>query len=160
MQSNRGMFLEKIINNTIDYFWSCNIAFIEKKSLPISFYSVKTINNKKVLSNSYISKKSTVDYIGMYKGKFICFEAKSTNDKFLEKQNFQKHQLDYLDLIDKNNGISFVIVYFSLYNVFLKVNIQLLLNEFNNCSRIPYEKLKKNSKLLILEFPGYINFLN
>ncbi|MEA4134317.1 Holliday junction resolvase RecU [Mycoplasma sp. 2045] len=156
---NRGMFLEKIINNTIAYLWQENIAFIEKKSTPLDIKNIQSKTKNNVLG-SFRIKKSTVDYIGMYNGQFICFEAKSTNNNSLTKKLFKKHQIEYLNLIHSNKGISFAIVYFSLYDEFYKITVPELLQYFKNKSSVKYEEIKRNSKKLFLEFPGYLTFLN
>ncbi|MFV8401056.1 Holliday junction resolvase RecU [Mycoplasma sp. 2634B] len=155
---NRGMFLETIINQTLAYYWKEEIAFIEKKATPIE---VKTLAHRERnnYQGSFNLKKSTVDYIGMYNGRFICFEAKSTNENRLDLNNFQQHQLNYLNLIDQHNGIAFVIVYFSLYNEFYLVQITYILHCYEVQKSIPYIELKKNSRRLDLEFPGHLNIL-
>ncbi|WP_208664880.1 Holliday junction resolvase RecU, partial [Mycoplasma nasistruthionis] len=112
-QKNKGMFLEKILNRTIRVLWENEIAFIEKKSIPISIISFNKTTDNQVISK-FKHHKSTVDYIGMYKSKFICFEAKTTNLDNLPMSNFKEHQIDYLNLIHNNGGIAFVVVYFSL----------------------------------------------
>ncbi|MFV8473965.1 Holliday junction resolvase RecU [Mycoplasma sp. Z407A] len=156
---NRGMFLETIINQTLSYYWNNNIAYIEKKATPMELKALARSNRNK-FRGTFSLKKSTVDYIGMYQGRFICFEAKSTNENRLDLSNFQTHQLDYLKLIDTHKGIAFVIVYFSLYNEFYLVNIPYVLEQYQMHKSIPYEEIKKNSRKLILEFPGYLNILN
>ncbi|AMD81000.1 Holliday junction-specific endonuclease [Mycoplasmopsis canis PG 14] len=158
MIKNRGMFLEKIINKTISYFWTNNYAFIEKKTLDISFNKVIHQKNHLIINKGYISKKSTVDYIGMFNGAFVCFEAKSCNENRFDLSNIKEHQIQYLNLINKNGGTAFVVLFFSTNNTFFKLNLQFL----NSCiskgfKSISYEEIKKNSKQLFLEFPGILN---
>ncbi|WP_029513327.1 Holliday junction resolvase RecU [Mycoplasmopsis primatum] len=158
MYKNRGMFLETIINQTINYYANNNIAFIEKKNLPIKFSQL--INKKQKISayDAYVYKKSTVDYIGCYKGKFVAFEAKSTNENFLPKLNIQYHQKEYLQAIMNNGGLAFFIIFFSLYDEFYVVNYQDFLTiEAKNMYR--YEWIKKIGKAIPLTFPGIIDFL-
>ncbi|MDE5553456.1 MAG: Holliday junction resolvase RecU, partial [Malacoplasma sp.] len=61
--ANRGMYLEELINKTIEYYSSNEIAFFEKRFLPIK------ILNK--LDDNFIRgkllKKSYVDYCGVYR---------------------------------------------------------------------------------------------
>ncbi|WLP85340.1 Holliday junction resolvase RecU [Mycoplasma seminis] len=156
---NRGMFLESVINQSIKYYWENNIAFIEKKAVPTSFSDLKNISHNKFKA-SITLLKSTVDYIGMYQGKFVAFEAKSTNEKSLDLSNFRLHQLQYLSLINSQGGIAFVIVYFSLYNEFYKISVDFLNQEFKSKKSISYEKIKKNSSFLNLEFPGLLTIFS
>ncbi|MHA3785913.1 Holliday junction resolvase RecU [Mycoplasma sp. HF14] len=155
---NRGMFLETIINQTLTYYWKEQIAFIEKKATPIEIKQLAQRSRTKY-SGVISLRKSTVDYVGMYQGKFICFEAKSTNEPRLDASNFQEHQLNYLHLISQNGGIAFVIVYFSLFNEFYLVESEYLISEFQYAKSIPINEIKKNSRKLDLEFPGYLNIL-
>ncbi|WP_342273688.1 Holliday junction resolvase RecU [Spiroplasma endosymbiont of Acasis viretata] len=62
--------------------------------------------------------KSNVDYNGVYHGKYLCFEAKSTKSLTLPWNNFKKYQLEYLENAFYLNAISFVIIYFSQHNAF------------------------------------------
>ncbi len=157
---NRGMFLETIINKSISFFWENNLAFIEKKGLPITFASVKKQNNKFILENSIISRKNTVDYIGMLNGKFICFEAKTSNeDKFILK-NIKQHQLEYLILMQSHGAIAFFVFYFSKQNEFYKVDPMYIDSELKkNKKSLHFEELKENSIKIELNFPGVLNLL-
>ncbi|WAM07255.1 Holliday junction resolvase RecU [Mycoplasmopsis cynos] len=53
------------------------------------------------MQNGYLSKKSTVDYIGMFRGSFVCFEAKSCNTNKFDLKNIKKHQIEYLAINGK-----------------------------------------------------------
>ncbi|CRH45622.1 Holliday junction resolvase recU [Chlamydia trachomatis] len=88
---NRGMLLETIINQTNEFYFKNDICLIHKKNL----------------DQAVISSKSSVDYYGIYKGKFIAFEAKSTELSILPLKNIKNHQIEYLNLIQKNGGIAF-----------------------------------------------------
>ncbi|MBD5445928.1 MAG: Holliday junction resolvase RecU [Mycoplasma sp.] len=106
--ANRGMYLEELINKTIEYYSSNEIAFFEKRFLPIK------ILNK--LDDNFIRgkllKKSYVDYCGVYKGKYISFEAKQTNNDFFLLSQIKEHQIKHIIKINSFGGISFVIVHF------------------------------------------------
>lgn len=158
MYKNKGMLLESIINNTIKHYWNKKVAFIEKKSLNIQFNKVRK-NDYGFLNidNGVISSKSTVDYTGCYQGKFIAFEAKSTNEIKLNSGNIKIHQLDYLKKIHDNGGYSFFIIYFSLYDEFFLVYIEDYLNR--NKKSLYYEEAKIIGKKIDLEYPGYLDFL-
>nr|WP_318034171.1 Holliday junction resolvase RecU [Mycoplasmopsis bovis] len=111
-----------------------------------------------LLFNAFVYKRSTVDYIGCYKGRFIAFEAKSTNESFLASGNIKEHQKNYLKEIDKNGGIAFLIVFFGLYDEFyLLMYSDFMKIESKNQYR--YEWIKKIGKRIPLTFPGIIDFL-
>ncbi|QKT05312.1 Holliday junction resolvase RecU [Mycoplasma sp. OR1901] len=156
------MFLENVINKTISWLWQNNIAYIEKKSLNIVFKGVEKTSKNNNLIGAKVAKKSTVDYIGCYNGKFICFEAKSVNIDRFSLDNIKQHQFDYLRLIDRNGGISFLILFFSQYNEFYYLDIDFLSSVYKNkeIKSVTYEEVKKNSRELTLEFPGILNILS
>ncbi|WP_120161599.1 Holliday junction resolvase RecU [Mycoplasmopsis bovirhinis] len=158
MIKNRGMFLEKIINQTINYYWENNYAFINKKNLDISLKKIASKDKKIIVDQGIISKKSTVDYIGMYQGRFVCFEAKSCNEDRFDLNNLKPHQLNYLKLIKLHGGLAFVILFFSNHNLFLKVDIEYLCELLEKKQKsIKMQEIKRNSKILNLEFPGILN---
>ncbi|WP_406617800.1 Holliday junction resolvase RecU [Mycoplasmopsis lipophila] len=158
INKNKGMLLESIINKTINYYSENKIAYIEKKNLNINFKRL-FVNQNNIISvkDGIVSSKSTVDYIGCYQGKFIAFEAKSTNEKVLPSSNVQIHQIDYLKKIADNGGIAFFIIFFGLYNDFFIVDIYDYINR--NKKPLAYEEVLKIGKKIELEYPGLIDFL-
>ncbi|WP_406614564.1 Holliday junction resolvase RecU [Mycoplasma corogypsi] len=160
MYKNKGMFLENIINQTIFHYWETKQAFIEKKPLDVKFNKVQEVNNKKVLKNAHFYKKSTVDYIGMYQGRFICFEAKTCNEDKFYVANLKEHQFNYLKTIKQYGGIAFLLIYFNVINKFIKIDIDDFSRLIENKKYLSIEEITKNSRVLDLEFPGIINLLD
>ncbi|MBZ4203878.1 Holliday junction resolvase RecU [Mycoplasma tauri] len=157
MHKNRGMLLETIINQTISYYENNNIAFIEKKGLPIKFSKLNAQDNKLYAKDAFIYKKSTVDYTGCYKGRFLAFEAKSTNESFLPKNNIREHQKNYLLKIMQNGGLAFFIIMFTMYDEFYLVMYDKLMKHAGET--YTYELIKKIGKNIPLSFPGIVDFL-
>ncbi|MGL6125144.1 MAG: Holliday junction resolvase RecU [Metamycoplasmataceae bacterium] len=151
--SNRGMLLETIINKTIKYYKEKNIALLHKKTLDIKFSSIDEMRRVK---NGVVISKSTVDYYGVYKGKFIAFEAKSSNTKTIPKNNFKDHQHNYLQEIKKHSGLAFYIILFKRTNEFFLVDISII--NYRKKS-ITLEHIRKTSISLDLIFPGIIDFI-
>jgi recombination protein U len=54
-----------------------------------------------------------VDYIGVVQGVPICFDAKETAVDSFPLQNIHQHQIEFMDNFEKQEGISFIILYFS-----------------------------------------------
>ncbi|MGZ9800566.1 Holliday junction resolvase RecU [Mycoplasma sp. AC1221] len=161
MNKNRGMFLESVLNKTIDYYWRHKIAYIEKKGLDVSLKTITKEGKKLVVRDSNIYKKSTVDYIGCYKGIFVCFEAKSCNEDRFDLANLKEHQIDYLNNINSNGGIAFVVIFFSHVNRFFKIYTRYLCKLFKEgIHSIKLDDVIKNSKELSLEFPCILNILD
>ena len=87
----RGMSLEKDINETNNYYDLKNIAIIYKKPTPIKVVNVEYPKAK--IKEAYFTVPSTTDYNGIYKGKYIDFEAKETKSlTSFPLNNIHKHQ--------------------------------------------------------------------
>ena len=135
---NRGMTLEDDLNLTNNYYLENNIAIIHKKPTPIQV--TKTSLNKITLA--YFKEPSTTDYNGLYKGKYIDFEAKETTSKTsFPLENIHKHQMNHLRNIIENGGIGFLIIRFTSYNKTFLLYAKDFFNYIDNTTRksVPYE---------------------
>ena len=115
---NRGMTLESELNTTNEYYRSIDKAFIYKKPTPIKITKVDyPSRDKAVIKEAFFTIPSTTDYNGLYKGKYIDFEAKETKSKTsFPKKNIHEHQIVHLEKVDKHGGISFIIIRFTSLN--------------------------------------------
>lgn len=108
---NRGMNLECLLNKSNEYYLDINKAVIYKKPTPIGVVDVKYCHDKKVINKAYFKMPSTLDYNGIYKGKYIEFEAKESLSKTaFPLANIHPHQLKHLQLILAHGGIGFLII--------------------------------------------------
>ncbi|MDD5888777.1 MAG: Holliday junction resolvase RecU [bacterium] len=116
--SNRGMLLENELNISNEYYRSIDKAYIYKKPTPIKITNVDyPSRNKAVITKAYFTVPSTTDYNGIYKGKYIDFEAKETKSTTsFALENIHEHQIEHLKNIYRHQGISFIIVRFSTLN--------------------------------------------
>jgi recombination protein U len=115
--SNRGMTLEDDLNDTNEYYRVRNIAIIHKKPTPVQIVQVDyPKRSAAVIKEAYFKQASTTDYNGVYKGKYIDFEAKETaNPTSFPLKNFHQHQIDHMQEIVSQGGICFVILRFSKF---------------------------------------------
>ena len=144
---NRGMNLEDDLNNTNEYYLSNNIAVIYKKPTPITIVNVDYKSREDaVIKEAYFKTPSTTDYNGLYKGKYIDFEAKETiNEKGFPLRNIHKHQIEHLRKIINHGGIAFLIIKFSKLNKTYYLSANCLIDFIDNnqkCS-IPIEYIQK-----------------
>ena len=140
--SNRGMNLEHEINETNNYYLVNDIAVIYKKPTPITITKVDyKSRNDAVIKEAYFKIPSTTDYNGIYKGKYIDFEAKETKNKSFPLANIHAHQIEHLKKIDEHGGISFLIIRFISKNKTYLLRTKDLVNflNSNNKKSIPYE---------------------
>jgi recombination protein U len=113
--SNRGMTLEEDLNETNEYYRERKIAVIHKKPTPVQIVQVDyPKRSAAVIKEAYFKQASTTDYNGVYKGKYIDFEAKETaNVTSFPLKNFHQHQIDHMQEVVSQGGICFVILRFS-----------------------------------------------
>ncbi len=113
--ANRGMDLEAAINATNDYYAEHDIAYIYKKPIPIQVVKVDYERRSAArISEAYYKIPSTTDYNGIYRGRYIDFEAKETKTKTaFPMKNIHEHQVLHLKHIARHGGIGFIIVAFT-----------------------------------------------
>ena len=107
----RGSTLEDMINLTIEKYRDSGIALIQKIPTPIK--PVTMDKETRRITLAYFDQKSTVDYIGVVQGIPICFDAKECNTDTFPLQNIHKHQFDFMECFEKQEGISFLIIYYT-----------------------------------------------
>ena len=113
---NRGMSLEDDINAANEYYRTIDKAVIYKKPTPITISKVAYNNKEKVITEAYFKIPSTTDYNGIYREKYIDFEAKETKLKYFPLINIHNHQIEHLKKIHNHGGIAFLIVRFTNLN--------------------------------------------
>ena len=158
---NRGMTLESDINITNDYYQKHNIALIFKKPTPIKVLKVST--DKTRIKDGFYEKKSTLDYNGIYKGKYIEFDAKETDSKTsFPLCNIHSHQIEHIKKIIEYNGITFLIIRFNLLNktYILTGNDLLTFINDNDRKSIPISFFEKNCEIITLKYSPRLDYLN
>lgn len=112
--SNRGMTLEDEINKSNAYYLREGIAVIHKKPTPIQIVSVDYPKRSAArIKEAYFRRASTTDYNGVYRGKYIDFDAKETKNKSsFPLKNFHEHQVEHMRQCLEQQGICFAIIKF------------------------------------------------
>ena len=157
---NRGMMLEADINESNKYYLLHNIALIYKKPTPIKV--VKVEYPKNVIKEAYFSEPSTLDYNGIYKGKYIEFDAKETSSKTsFPISNVHKHQIEHIRKVLYFGGIPFLIVRFNKYNETYLLLGSDFIDFINSATRksIPYEYFKTKGFLIEVKYTPRLNYL-
>lgn len=110
----RGMTLEQEINESNQYYLSHDIAVIHKKPTPIQIVKVDyPKRSAAVIKEAYFRQASTTDYNGIYRGRYIDFDAKETKEKTrFPLDNFHQHQVDHMRQCLKQGGICFGLIKF------------------------------------------------
>lgn len=158
--ANRGMDLESIINDTNEYLKEHDIALIYKKPTPIGIVKVNYENNKQVITKAYFASPSTLDYNGVYRGKYIEFDAKNTEAKTsFPLSNIHPHQIEHIRNVLHHGGIAFLII--GMNSNFYLLNGPDIINFIDNNKRksIPFSYLEEYAYKLEYNYIKGLNYL-
>ena len=165
--AHRGMSLEDDINATNKHYLDNDIAAIYKKPTPVTIVSVDYKSRETArITEAYFQVPSTTDYNGVYRGKYIDFEAKETHSRTSMNLNIiHPHQIKHLERVVKYGGIAFLIVRFAVYDETYFVPADRFLKQIasstarsvkhewfqENCTLIPYNYVIKVNYLQIVD---------
>jgi len=107
----RGSALEEFINWTNERYMEKGLALMQKIPTPIT--PVKIDKESRHITLAYFDQRSTVDYIGVVQGIPVCFDAKECSHDTFPLQNIHQHQVDFMKQFEKQEGIAFLIIYYS-----------------------------------------------
>lgn len=162
--ARRGMSLEEDLNDTNKYYLETDVAAIYKKPTPVTIVNVdyKSRSTAKI-TEAYFQTPSTTDYNGVYKGKYLDFEAKETHSKTsLVLSIFHPHQLAHLRRVIKYGGIGFVIIRFSELGETYLVYASDLFEFIDSTSKhsIPYKWFTEKGKMIPYRYQKKVDYLN
>ena len=161
--SNRGMGLEADINASNEYYLNNDKAVIYKKPTPITINKVNYHSRTDaIITEAHFNTPSTTDYNGVYKGKYIDFEAKETKNKTsFPISNIHIHQIEHLRKITKLGGIGFIIVRFTSLDETYYLSSDALISFIENETRksIPIEYFKENGYLIKHKLRPLVDYL-
>lgn len=159
---NRGMNLEDDINVTNDYYRNTEQCLITKRPTPINVVKVD-YEHGAIITNAYFEKQSTTDYNGVYQGRYIDFEAKSTQKTTsFPLANISIHQIEHLKNVIKHGGIAFFIIEFAKLSKTYFLDAQFVIDFYENNERksIPYEMFLSYGKEIKKGFMPRLNYLD
>jgi len=159
--SNRGMSLEKDISLSCEYYNDRKLTLIYKRPTPIKVVHMDKINKSKI-TEAYFSMKSTTDYNGVYRGKYMDFEAKETQSKTsFSFKNIRPQQITHLRSVHELGGIAFFIIRFASLNETYVVDAKDLLDYMDLDVRksFPYSFIKKQGKLVENAYNPRLKFI-
>jgi len=161
--SNRGMGLENDIEISNHYYIQNDIAVIYKKPTPITIAKVDYPSRlEAVIKEGYFRTPSTTDYNGIYKGKYIDFEAKEVASKTsFPLSNIHEHQIKHLESIHRHGGIGFLIVRFTKLNHTFLLEVHKLLDFLNTSNRksIPLEYFEKHGYIIKDKYNPRVDYI-
>lgn len=160
---NRGMTLENDLNETNNYYLIHDIAVVHKKPTPITINRVDyKSRTDAIIREARFKVPSTTDYNGIYKGKYIDFEAKETKNKTsFPISNIHIHQIEHLKKITKLGGIGFIIVRFTSLDETYYLSSDELISFIESKERksIPIEYFRKYGYLIKHKLRPLVDYL-
>lgn len=161
--SRRGMNLEKEINMTNTYYLQEGLANVHKKPTPITITKVDYPQRSAAkIVEAYFQIPSTTDYNGIYKGKYIDFEAKECASKTsFPLSSIHNHQIEHLRSITKLGGIGFLIVRFTSQDKTFFVKAESLFDflETNERKSIPFDWFIENCYIIPQNYVKPVDYL-
>lgn len=158
----RGSTLEEFLNRTNEKYLEQGLALIQKIPTPIT--PVQIDKEHRHITLAYFDQRSTVDYIGAVQGIPVCFDAKECNTDTFPLQNIHGHQVNFMGEFEKQDGIAFLIIYYSARNTLYYMKYDELLKFWNRAKdggrkSIRYEELNPNY-FMQLKNGCYVPFLD
>ena len=140
----RGSTLEDMINRTNDQYREQGLALIQKIPTPIT--PVRMDKETRRITLAYFDQKSTIDYIGAVQGIPVCFDAKECKTDTFPLANIHPHQIRFMADFEKQNGISFLLIFYSTRDEYYYLRYEELLRLWNRMEagglkRFHYEEL-------------------
>ena len=160
--ANRGMSLEEDINLSNEYYRDMGIALITKRPTPINIVKVDYSKGARI-TDAYFEKQSTTDYNGVYKGKYIDFEAKNTkSETSFPLSNISEHQIVHLKNVIKHGGIAFFVICFQIKNEVYLLDASFVIEFYEKGGRksIPYDVFKEKGVLVKQDYTPRLHYID
>lgn len=162
-KANLGMSLESDINITNTTYLNDDLAIIYKKPTPIKIVNVdyKSRNTAKIVE-AYYCEPSTTDYNGIYKSRYIDFEAKECNSTTsFPFTSIHSHQIEHLERCLKHGAIAFIILRMTRFNETYLIKAEDFLDFYKGRSRksLPYEWIKEHGELIEYKYSKPCDYL-
>lgn len=159
--ANRGMGFEKDINDTNAYYLEKGLALIYKRPTPINIVKVDYSHGAKI-TQAYFECQSTTDYNGVFQGRYLDFEAKTTRSKSsFPLNNIPPQQVVHLRNVQKQGGIAFFIINWYAKNETYVLDAAYVCDFYEGKPRksIPYEECKAHGHLVTEGFRPRYDYL-
>ncbi|MGN0317243.1 MAG: Holliday junction resolvase RecU [Lachnospira sp.] len=146
----RGSTLEDYINMANEKYLANHLGLVQKIPTPIKPINID--HETRRITLAYFDQKSTVDYIGVIQGVPICFDAKECAESTFPLQNIHEHQIRFMEEFERQQGISFIILYYSKYEEFYYLPFSDIIKFWNRAKNggrksFTYDEINKDFKI-------------
>lgn len=146
----RGSGFESLINSTNEYYRDTGLALVQK--IPTPIVPLKIDSERRIITEAYFEKDSTVDYIGVVQEIAVCFDAKECKTDTFSMQNIHEHQYRFMEDFEKQGGVAFVLILFTERNDIYYMRFRELKKYYDRMA----EGHPKNFKYIELEDDYFI----
>lgn len=157
---NRGMDLESELNESNTYYLEIDKALIYKKPTPIGVADVSYSQKGKVIERGFFKEPSTLDYNGLYRGKYIEYEAKVTKNRTsFPLANIHPHQIKHVRSVLRHDGIVFLIIKINEMVYLLKGTDFIEYIDSHERKSIEYEFIKEKGYMIKYGYNPTLDYL-
>ncbi|MDH6367217.1 MULTISPECIES: Holliday junction resolvase RecU [unclassified Breznakia] len=160
--NQRGMNLEKDLNDSNTFYKETGRALIYKKPTPVQIVRVDYPKRTAAkIVEAYYKTPSTTDYNGIYRSTYIDFEAKETTSKTsFAFRNIHEHQIAHLRAVKQHGGIAFLVIRFIAYNETYLLDAEYIINEEKQHKSISYKKVQTHGYLIDESYTPRLKYLD
>ncbi|CAM3722109.1 Holliday junction resolvase RecU [Alkalicoccus chagannorensis] len=150
--SNRGMRFEEDIQESCAFYLARDKAVIHKKPTPLQIVRVHyPKRSAAVVTEAYFQQPSTTDFNGVYRGRYVDFEAKETRNKTsFPLKNIHAHQIDHMKQAEAHGGTCFLLMHFRAHKEVYLVPAAVIVDWYEN-----KDKTRKSIPKKDIEAAGY-----
>lgn len=153
----RGSTLEELINRSNEQYREKRLLLIQKVPTPIT--PIRIEKETRHITLAYFEQKSTVDYIGAVQGIPVCFDAKECQTDTFPLANVHEHQIEFMREFETQDGVAFLLIYYSSRNIFYYLTFRRLLSfwdraKFGGRKSFRFEEL--DSRYILPEHTGIL----
>ncbi len=144
--ANRGMDFEADINASCLYYKENDVALITKRPTPINVVKVDYSHGAKI-THAYFEKQSTTDYNGVYRGRYLDFEAKETRSRTsFPLSNIAPQQVEHLENVKKHGGFAFFLIHLTVLDETYLLKADYVCDFYRRKPRksIPFGEISEN----------------
>ena len=146
----RGSSLEEYINMTNEKYLLNHLGLIQKIPTPIT--PIKINQETRQITLASFEQKSTVDYIGVIQGIPVCFDAKECAADTFPIHNIHEHQVEFMKEFERQDGIAFIILFFSARDEFYYLPFSDIISFWNRSENggrksFTYKEINQNFRI-------------
>jgi len=162
--AHRGMSFENDINQSNLFYLKEDRAVVHKKPTPVTIAKVDYPRRSAAkIVEAYFKLPSTTDYNGIYKSRYIDFEAKECHSKnSFPFSSIHPHQIEHLRSIIRHGGIAFILLRMNVYATDYLIKAEDFLEFYDAGTRksLPYKWIEENAHPIPYHLQAPVDYLS